>query len=108
MSLSVPPTNQRPQASNSDPLKQHASIVVIIRFIDGNSRTFYSRDIDKKGTWMYKHVGYWVQYWKYRIEKETPAGWTGRVDEAAIFHCFDGNRGDKICQFSKSKGGWQL
>lgn len=99
--------NQQPQARNADPMKQHACIQVIVRFCDGNARTFYSRDIDNRTNWKYKHLGYWVQYWKYRIEKETPPGWQGRVDEAAIFHSYDGNRGDKIAQWSKGKGGWQ-
>ncbi|MCX6216535.1 hypothetical protein [Spirosoma sp.] len=103
----------QPRASMSsrsaDPLKQHACIQVIVKFVDGNVRTFYSRDIDclNQNKWKYKHVAYWVQYWKYRIEKESPTGWEGRVSEAAIFHSFDGNRGDKILQWIKARGGWQ-
>lgn len=97
---------QKPMGS-ADPLKQNACVVAIIRFADGNVRSFYSRDIEHKSNWRFKHVPYWTQYWKHRIEKESPTGWQGRVDEAAIFHSFDGNRGDKICQWIKAKGGWQ-
>lgn len=93
----------RPRTQNPDPLIQEASIIVVIQFLD-NRRTFYSGDIRYRGKWQYQHVGYWVQYWKHRIEKETPEGWTGRVKEAAIFHNFEGNRGDKIAQFDKIKG----
>ncbi len=102
-----PVPNQQVATRNADPLKQHACLMVIIQFIDGNRRTFYSRDVDNRRNWRYHHIGYWTQYWRHRIEKETPNGWTGRVDEAAIFYAFDGNRGDKIAQWSKMKGGWQ-
>lgn len=103
-----PNLQPRPKGS-ADPLKQHACVQVIVQFIDGNRRTFYSRDIDhlngdKKN---YQWVPHWVGYWRNRIEKETPPGWQGRVEEAAIFYSFDGNRGDKIAQWSKAKGGWQ-
>lgn len=93
---------------NADPLKRHACVQAIVRFVDGNVRTFYSRDIDchavasKKRN--YHNLGYWVQYWKMRIQNELPAGWKGRVQEAAIFYSFDGNRGDKICQFDRARG----
>ncbi|MFC5413125.1 hypothetical protein ACFPMF_27640 [Larkinella bovis] len=94
----------------ADPLKRHACVQAIVRFVDGNVRTFYSRDIDAHGVaskqWKYQNLGYWVQYWKYRIENELPEGWKGRVLEGAIFHSFDGNRGDRIAQWDRNKG-WQ-
>ncbi|WP_266364224.1 hypothetical protein [Tellurirhabdus rosea] len=100
----------RSQGQNADPLKRHACIQVIVRFVDDNVRVFYSRDIDchniQSKQWKYRNLNYWVQYWKYRIEKETPNGWAGRVKEGAIFHSWDGNRGDRIAQFDK-RTGWQ-
>ncbi|MDF7817955.1 hypothetical protein P1X15_10125 [Runella sp. MFBS21] len=96
----------RTRQANPDPLKEEASIQVIVCFIDGNRRTFYSGDIRYRGKWQYGHKGYWVQYWKHRIEHETPEGWQGRVVSGAIFHNNVGNRGDKIAQFDKGKG-WQ-
>ncbi|UHG93351.1 hypothetical protein [Spirosoma oryzicola] len=106
---SIPNTPQATPAParNADPLKQHACVVLHVRFIDGNKRPFYSRDIDYKNQWQYGNERYWVQRFKKMVEEETPKGWSGRVDEAAIFYNFDGNRGDKICQFIKDKGGWQ-
>lgn len=100
--------NQAPNKPRSaDPLKQHACVVAIIRFADGNVRSFYSRDVDHRNDYRYHNKGFWTSYWQKRIENESPTGWQGRVDEAAIFHSFDGNRGDKICQWIKAKGGWQ-
>jgi hypothetical protein len=102
------PQKPRPNASVVEPLKRHACIVVIVRFIDDNKRTFYSRDIDHTNDpKKYRNVAYWLYQWKKRIEFEEPDGWKGRVKEAAIFHSFDGNRGDKIDQFIKNEGGWQ-
>lgn len=98
------PSTLQPRPQNADPLKLEASVQAYIRFVDGNTRVFYSGDIRYRGKWQYGHLGYWVQYWKHRIEHETPNGWTGRVAEGAIFRSFDGLRGDKIAQFVKGKG----
>lgn len=97
-----PPASK--QSTNAEPLVVEASVQVIIRFIDGKRRTFYSGDIRYRGKWQYHHTGYWVQYWKQRIEHETPEGWKGRVVEGAIFYNQQGNRGDKIAQFDRVKG----
>lgn len=99
-------TQNTPQTrpANSDPLKEEASVQVIVAFADGNRRTFFSGDIRYRGKWQYHHVAYWVQYWKQRIEHETPDGWKGRVLSGAIFYNNVGNRGDKIAQFDKGKG----
>lgn len=99
-------TPQQPR-STADPLKQEASIQVVVRFSDQNVRTFYSGDIRYRTKWQYQHVGYWLQTWKHKIQNETPPGWQGRVVEAAIFRNFDGNRGDKIAQFTRDKG-WDI
>ena len=85
-------------------LKAEACLLVIIKFIDGNSRTFYSGDVRFKGKWQYHNFAYWLSYWKHRIEKETPEGWEGRVAEGAIFHNKNGERGDKVLQYDKAKG----
>ncbi len=91
------------QTRNAEPLKRAACVVLYVRFIDNNMRPFYSRDIEyddhRKG-----NAGYWTQRFKLMVQDESPAGWKGRVSEAAIFHSFDGNKGDKICQFSKQAG----
>lgn len=90
------------------PLKEHASVMTIIRFLDGNVRTMYSRDVEyKNDKKRYHNIGYWLNRFKLMIETESPSGWRGQVEEAAIFYCVFGNRGDKILQWSKSKGGWQ-
>lgn len=88
----------------ADPLKRQACLQVIIKFVDDTVRVFYSRDIDHKGQWKDGNIAYWVDYWKPRIEFETPPGWAGRVKEAGIFASFDGTRGDKLLQFDRRRG----
>lgn len=97
------PKAQKPGAA--DPLKQEACIQVVVRFVDGNSILRYSYDVQHRGKKIYQNVGYWTSLWQKKIEFETPPGWKGRVESAAIFHSFDGNRGDKICQFER-RAGW--
>ncbi|GEM_PF-4321141 len=92
---------------NAEPLKRAACVVLYVRFVDNNMRPFYSRDIEfKPSDYRYHNEGYWTQRFKLMVKDESPAGWKGRVQEAAIFHSFDGNKGDKICQFNKLTGGW--
>lgn len=101
---SIQPYRGNPGAA--DPLKQHACLVAYVRFVDQNVRPFYSRDVGVKGTGKYHHKGYWLTYLKNMIEFERPTGWKGRVIAGGIFHCFDGNKGDRICQWDAAKGFW--
>lgn len=99
MSIPTPP-----KANSADPLKNEATLIVIVKFVDGNSRTFFSGDVRHRGTWRYHNLGYWLAYWKHRVENETPEGWKGRIVEAAFFRNNAGQRGDKIAQYDKVKG----
>jgi len=89
---------------SADPLKREACIQVVVRFVDGNTIKRYSYDVQHRGTSKYQNVPYWTRNWQRIIELETPSGWSGRVESGAIFHSFDGNRGDRICQFERGKG----
>ena len=97
---------QKPKPPSAEALKTEACLLIIVKFVDGNSRVFYSGDVRFKGKWQYKNFAYWLEYWKHRIEKESPEGWEGRVAEGAIFHNQNGQRGQKVLQYDKSKG-WQ-
>lgn len=91
---------------DAEPMKRAASVVLIVRFVDGNAVTFYSRDIEYND-WRRNNPGYWTTRFQKMVEEESPKGWKGRVMEAAIFRCFDGNWGDKICQYNKTAG-WHI
>jgi hypothetical protein len=111
------PQNSKKAIAIQDPskaarFKREACLVVYVRFYDGNVRTYYNRDIDYKEDpdprkrRLYHLLHHWVYRWRQLIQKEEPEGWKGQVWHAAIFQMWDGNRGDKICQFMKERGGW--
>lgn len=85
----------------ADPMKQEASIQILIRFIDKDyNMKLYSKDVKFKGQYLYQNKQYWVNDWKRQIEFR----WAGRVVEAAIFHNNMGEQGEKICQFTMGQG----
>ena len=70
-------------------MKQMASCVLYVTFVDDNCRTFYSRDVVKKTG----NMNYW--YNSLRTLAETK--WPGRVKEYAIYRSSNGERvGDPI------------
>ncbi len=99
--------NHKPAASrDAEPMKRAASVMLVVRFVDNNTVTFYSRDIEYSD-WRNGNAGYWTSRFQRMVSDESPKGWKGRVSQAAIFRCFDGNRGDKICQYNLTNG-WHV
>lgn len=99
------PASSKPQKNGAaEPMIREACIQVLIRFVDGHTQKFYSYDVQHRGKKIYQNTGYWTTLWQKKIEFETPPGWKGRVESAGIFHSFDGNQGDKICQFERHTG----
>lgn len=66
-----------------------ASCVLYVKFLDGNKRTFYSRDIEHHTD----NVHYWFDYLKRLAETK----WLGKVDEFAIYRSVKAERtGDAL------------
>lgn len=66
-----------------------ACMVLYVTFVDGNVRTFYSRDIDRKPD----NTHYWFTHLQALAENK----WRGRVREYAIYRCINGEKsGDPI------------
>jgi len=66
-----------------------ASCVLYVKFLDGNKRTFYSRDIEHHTD----NLHYWYDYLKKLVENK----WLGKVDEFAIYRSVKAQRtGDPL------------
>ena len=66
-----------------------ASCVLYVKFLDGNKRTFFSRDIEHHRD----NVHYWFGYLKRLAENK----WPGKVEEFAIYRAVKAQRtGDAL------------
>lgn len=71
--------------------KSVACCVLYVTFIDGNIRTFFSRDIDRKPD----NLWYWKNYLEDMVLNRKQ--WAGRVRDYAIFRSVNGTKtGDPI------------
>lgn len=75
--------------------KAAACCVLYVTFLDGNIRTFFSRDIDRKANNLY----YWMNYLEDLVRSRKQ--WAGRVRDYAIFRSVNGKpSGDPIVKGS--------